>query len=90
MTEKFHYDKLQAKAALEEDLYNVVSLYCTNSLLPNPGKTKFLFFGTPQLLNTSCVDFTVNFLNKTLHPTLKDRDLGISLDLHLKHDTHIS
>ena len=83
------YDKLQAKAALEEDL-NVASWCCTNSLLPNPGKTKFLLFSTPQLLNTYCVDFTVNFLDKTLHPTLTARDLGISLDPHLKYGTHIS
>ena len=84
------YDKLQAKAALEEDLNNVAFWCCTNSLLPNPGKTKFLLLGTPQLLNTFCVDFTVNFLDKTLHPTFTARDLEISLDLHLKYDTHIS
>ena len=83
------HDKLEAKAVLE-DLNNVASWWCTNSLLPNPGKSKFLVFCTPQLLNTICVDFTTNFLGKTLHPTLNPRDLEISLDLHLKYDSHIS
>lgn len=71
------YDKLEAKAVLE-DLNNVASWCCANSLLPNPGKTKFLVFSTPQLLNTICVDFTMNFLDKILHTTLTARDLEIS------------
>ena len=83
-------DISKAKLALEEDLNNVARWCCTNSLLLNPDKTKFILFGTPQLLGTLPEELTLNFLNKTLYPLFSVKDLGVTLDSHLKYDTHIS
>ena len=80
----------KAKLTLEEDLNNIARCCCTNSLLLNPDKTKFILFGTPQLLGTLPEELTLNFLNKTLYPLFSVKDLGVTLDSHLKYDTHIS
>ena len=79
----------KAKLASEEDL-NVARWCFTNSLLLNLDKTKFILFGTPQLLGTLPEELTLNFLNKTLYPLFSVKDLGVTLDSHLKYDTHIS
>lgn len=83
-------DKLQAKLELEEDLNNIAAWCCSNSLLPNPDKTKLLLFGTPQLLNTLREEFTLNFLGKVLHPITMAKDLGVTLDSYLKYDIHVN
>ena len=79
----------KAKLTLEEDLNNVARWCCTNSLLLNPDKTKFILFGTPQLLDTLPEELTLNFLNKT-YALFSVKDLGVTLDSHFKYDTHIS
>lgn len=83
-------NKLEAKAKLEEDLIRVTSWCCSNSLLINADKTKFLLFGSSQLLNTFTEDFSLNFLDRTLHPVISAKDLGVIMDVHLKFDEHIS
>lgn len=81
---------MEAKAKLEKDLLRVTSWCCRNSLLINPGKTKFLLFGSPQLLKNFTEGFSLNFLGKTLHPVFSAKDLGVIIDAHLKFDEHIS
>ena len=83
-------NKLEAKTMLEEDLTRVASWCCVNSLLINPIKTKFLLFGTPQLLNRFSEGLSLNFLGKTLHPVFSAKDLGVTIDSYLKFDEHIS
>ena len=61
-----------------------------NSLLINPGKTKFLLFCTHQLLNRFSEGLSLNFLGKSLHPVFSAKDLGVTIDSYLKFDEHIS
>ena len=65
------WDKVRAKLALEEDLNNA-----------KPRKDKIPSFRYPAVINinTFCIDFTGNFLVKTLHSVSTARDLGVSLD----------
>ena len=73
----------KAKLALEVHLNNVARWCCTNSLILNPDKTKFILFGTPQLLGTLPKELTITFLNKTLYPLFSGTDLGVTSDSHL-------
>ena len=78
-----------AKLILEKDLNNVARWCCTNSLLLNPDKTKFILFNTLQLLGTLPEELTITCVNKT-YPLFSVKDLRVTLDSHLKYDTHIS
>ena len=73
-------DVPKAKLALEVHLNNVARWCCTNSLILNPDKTKFILFGTPQLLGTLPEELTITFLNKTLYPLFSGKDLGVTPD----------
>jgi hypothetical protein len=81
-------DKSEAKAKLEEDLTRITSWCCTNSLLINPEKTKFMLFGSPALLRP--FTSSLSFLGKTLFPVFSAKDLGVTLDAYMKFDEHIS
>ena len=50
-----------AGTQLVDDLKRVAAWCCSSSLLINPGKTKLVLFGTPQMLN-QVQDFRVPFL----------------------------
>ena len=63
---------------------------CENDLLINPDKTKFLLFGTRQLLSRLPSTPTVSFLGKSLNPVTSAKDLGVILDSNLTYDSHIS
>ena len=83
-------DVIDAKFKLEDDLCNVATWCCTNDLLINPEKTKFMLIGTKQMISKHSVNFTVSFIGKTLMAVESARDLGVYIDLHLTYDTHIS
>ena len=83
-------DVIDAKFNLEEDLRNVATWCCTNDLLINPEKTKFMLIGTKQMISKHSVNFTVSFIGRTLMAVESARDLGVYIDLHLTYDTHIS
>ena len=59
-------DAIDAKFKLEDDLRNVTTWCCTNDLLINPEKTKFMFIGTKQVISKHSVNFTVSFIGRFL------------------------
>ena len=79
-----------AKHKLEMDLRLVAEWCCKNTLLINPGKTKFLLVGTRQLLNLLPGNISLNFLNKTIAPVTSITDLRIILDSNLTYNKHIT
>ena len=79
-----------AKHKLVTELRLVAEWCSKNSLLINPEKTKFLFVGTRQLLNTLSENMSLNFLNKTIVPVTSISDLGITLDRNLTYNKHIT
>ena len=83
-------DVIDAKFKLEDDLRNVATWCCTNDLLINPEKTKFMLIGTKQMISKHSFNFTISFIGKTLTAVESARDLGVYTDLHLTYDTHIS
>ena len=84
-------DKLRVKLELEEDLNNIAAWHCSNSLLKTQTRQNcYSVFGMPQLLNTHCEEFTLNFLGKVLHPIAMAKDLGVTLDSFLKYDIHVN
>ena len=70
-----------AIANLNEDLNNICSWCCRNSLLINPDKTKVLFIGVPQLLRR-LPTVPVPMLGQEITPVTVAKDLGIYLTSH--------
>ena len=70
-----------------EDLRNIASWCCTNSLLINPRKTKFIFFGVRQLV-PKVADIHISFLSQELVPKPYVTDFGILLDSNLSFNEH--
>ena len=69
-----------------EDLRNIASWCCTNSLLINPRKTKFIVFGVRQLV-PKVADIHIS-LSQELVPKPYVTDLGILLDSNLSFNEH--
>ena len=57
-------------------------------MLINPGKTKFIVFGTGQLLS-QIGDLTISFLGQELSLLSSCKDLGIIFDRYLSFDEHV-
>ena len=70
-----------------EDIRNIASWCCTNSLLINPRKTKFIVFGVRQLV-PKVADIHISFLSQELVPKPYVTDLGILLDSNLSFNEH--
>ena len=70
-----------------EDLRNIASWCCTNSLLINPRKTKFIVFGVRQLV-PKVADIHISFLSQELMPKPYVTDFGILLDSNLSFNEH--
>ena len=75
---------------LKWDLDRVAGWCCLNKLLINPKKTKFIIFGTRQLLKNLPDDLSIQFLGEILIPSKSVKDLGITLDRELTFDEHIN
>ena len=78
-----------AIANLNEDLNNISSWCCRNSLLINPDKTKVLFIGLPQLLRR-LPTVPVSMLGIEITPVTVAKDLGIHIDQSLTYNDHIT
>ena len=61
-------------AKVSEDLRLIACLCCTNNLLINPDKTKFIPFGTKQLLS-KVLDIRIPFIGQHLTPVSSVKDL---------------
>ena len=74
---------------ISEDLKQVAEWCCSNSLLINPKKTKFILFGVPQ--NLHCLpDISVEFMGQQLKPVASCKDIGILLDSGLTFNEHVA
>ena len=72
---------------LNADLKRVAAWCCSNSLLINPEKTKFLLFGTKQALAKINLP-PLQFLGEELTPVRCAKDLGIIMDECLSFTDH--
>ena len=70
------------------DLHKVEEWCCANYLLINLDKTKFIIFGTRQLL-ARLEDVTISLLGKELSPIPSGMDIGIIFDRYLLFNEHI-
>lgn len=70
-----------------EDLRNIASWCCTNNLLINPRKTKFIVFGVRQLV-PKVADIHIFLLSQELVPKPYVTDFGILLDSNLSFNEH--
>ena len=85
----FSIDEMEkALSLISCDLRKVAEWCCANYLLINPDKTKFIIFGTRQLL-ARLEDVTISFLGKELSPLPSCMDLGIIFDRYLSFNEHI-
>ena len=78
----------KALSLISCDLRKVAEWCCANYLLINPDKTKFIIFGTRQLL-ARLGDVTIPFLDKDLSPLPSCMDPGVIFDRHLSFNEHI-
>ena len=81
-------DNVNALSQIGQDLNRVAEWCCTNRLLINPQKTKFMLFGTRQLVGRLS-GITISFLGKELSPSPSCKDLGVIFDSHLSFNDHI-
>ena len=83
-------DSTSAKQNIEKDLLRVAAWCCTNNLLINADKTKFLLIGTRQMLQKLPEDMSLFFLGKLITPVTTAKDLGETLDCNLTYDDPIN
>ena len=79
-----------ATAQLTEDLRNIATWCCKNSLLINPEKTKLLVLGTPQLLMKIPDDLSITLLSKEITSSKSAKNLGVTMDCNLTYDEHVT
>ena len=68
-------------SAVNEDLKEILSWCCRNSLLINPDKTKLLYVGVSQLMRTlpdTLPSATVS--GSEIKPVTVTKDLGVHID----------
>ena len=71
-------------SAVNEDLKEILSWCCTNSLLINPDKTKLLHVGVPELMKTlPATLLSATILVSEIKPMTVTMDLGVHIDCHL-------
>lgn len=80
-------DIAESMNKLNADLKRVAAWCCSNSLLINPEKTKFLLFGTKQALAKINLP-PLQFLGEELTPVRCAKDLGIIMDECLSFTDH--
>ena len=88
----FPSNKLQdVISAVNEDLKEIVSWCCRNSLLINPDKTKLLYVGVPQLMRTLPATLpSATILGTEIKPVTVTKDLGVHIDCYLNFNEHIT
>lgn len=88
----FPSNKLQdVISAVNEDLEEILSWCCRNSLLVNPDKTKLLYVGVPQLMRTLPATLpSATILGTEIKPVTVVKDLGVHIDCHLNFNEHIT
>jgi len=78
-------------SAVNDDLKEISSWCCRNSLLINPHKTKLLFVGVPQLMRTLPATLpSVTLFGTEIKPVTVAKDLGVYIDSHLNYNEHIT
>ena len=83
-------DATLAAAELTEDLRNIATWCCKNSLLINPEKTKLLVLGTWQLLMKIPDDLSITLLSKEITSSKSAKNLGVPMDCNLTYHEHIT
>ena len=61
-----------------------------NSLFINPGKTKLLVIGVPQLIRTPPSIPPVKLLGKEIKPVTVAKGLGVLIDSSLSYNEHVT
>ena len=79
-----------AVAPLNKDLSAIARWCCMNSLLINPGKTKLLVIGVPQLIRTPPSIPPVKLLGKEIKPVTVAKGLGVLIDSSLSYNEHVT
>ena len=78
-------------SAVNEDLKEILSWCCRNSLLVNPDKTKLLYVGVQQLMRTLPATLpTATILGTEIKPVTVTKDLGVHIDCYLNFNEHIT
>ena len=72
---------------LTEDLRNIATWCCKNSLLINPDKTKLMFLGTPHMLTKIPDDLSITLLSRDITSSKSAKNLGVTMDCNLKRRT---
>ena len=70
-------DATLAAVQLTEDLRNIATWCCKNSLLINPEKTKLLVLGTPQLLMKTPDDLSITLHSKEITSSKSAKTWGL-------------
>ena len=90
----FPSNKLQdVISAVNEDLKEILSWCCRNSLLINrdPDKTKLLYVGVPQLMRTWPATLpSATILGTEIKPVTVTKGLGVHIDCYLNFNDHIT
>ena len=69
-------------SAVNEDLKEILSWCCRNSLLINPDKTKLLYVGVPQLMRTFPATLpSATVLGSEIKPVTVTNDLGVHISI---------
>ena len=76
--------------AVNQDLRDISSWCCAQSLLINPDKTKLIFVSVPQLTRSISTLPPVMLLRKEVKPSTVTKDLGVHIDCHLNYNEHIA
>ena len=78
-------------SAVNEDLKEILSWCCRNSLLINPDKTKLVYEGVPQLMRTLPATLpSATILGSEIKPVTVTKDLGLHIDCYLTFNEHIN
>lgn len=78
-------------SAVNEDLKEILSWCCRNSLLINPDKTKLLYVGVPQLMRTLLATLpSATVLGSEIKPVTVTKDLFVAIDCYLNFNENIN
>ena len=78
-------------SAVNEDLKEILSWCCRNSLLIDPDKTKLLHVGVPELMRTlPATPPSATILGSEIKPVTVTKELGVHVDCHLNFNEHIT
>jgi len=83
-------DATLAADQLTEDLRNIATGCCKNSLLINQDKTKLLVLRTPQMLTKIPDDLSITLLSKEIASSKSAKNLGVTMDCNLTYDEHVT